>query len=60
MQNEKMTFSDDMRAKGFDRKGIWMKRNDWRELEKLMDELGYKHPGSMIAKLIAEKLKDQH
>lgn len=60
MQNEKMTFSDDMKAKGFRRSAIWMKHNDWRDLEKLMEEMGYKHAGSLIAKLIAEKLQKQH
>jgi hypothetical protein len=58
MQDKKMTFSDDMRAKGFHRSALWMKEQDWENLKTLMDLMGYKYSGSLIAKMVAEKLKE--
>ncbi len=59
MQDSKLSFSDDMKAKGYVRRSLWMKSKDWDALSELLNELGYRHPGSMVAKLIAEKLKEQ-
>lgn len=59
MQESKLSFSDDMKAKGYVRRSLWMKSKDWDALSELLDELGYKHPGSMVAKLITEKLQKQ-
>lgn len=54
MMNE--SFSDQLRARGLKRCGIWLSHEDWKSLNQLMKDY-HQHPGDLVSDLIKAEYK---